>query len=99
MFYPPKGAANADPEWGPIDFTYVFIISSCVPETYRFKNTNIIRIFEILKMLYCDGWMDGWVDGWVDGDFLPPLIFFIFNYNSKQNALIPKTCLKVAFAY
>ena len=52
MFYPSKGAANAHPEWGPIDFTYVLIISSCVPETYRLKNTNIIRLFEILKMLY-----------------------------------------------
>ena len=34
MFYPSKGAANADPEWGPIDFTYVLIILSCVLETY-----------------------------------------------------------------
>ena len=34
MFYPPKGAANADPEWGPIDFYYVLIILSCVLETY-----------------------------------------------------------------
>ena len=34
MLYPPKGAANADPEWGPIDFTYVLIIPSCVLETY-----------------------------------------------------------------
>ena len=29
MFYPPKGAANADPEWGPIDFSYILIILSC----------------------------------------------------------------------
>ena len=32
--YPPKRAANADPEWGPIDFTNVLIILSCVLETY-----------------------------------------------------------------
>ena len=32
--YPPKGAAKAVPEWGPIDFTYVLIILSCVLETY-----------------------------------------------------------------
>ena len=33
-FIPLKGAANADPEWGPIDFSYVLIILSCVLETY-----------------------------------------------------------------
>ena len=43
--------------------------------------------------------MGGWVDGWVGGDFLPPWIFFIFKYNNKQDELIPKMCLKVAFAY
>ena len=32
--YPPKGAVIAEPEWGPIDFTYVLIILSCVLETY-----------------------------------------------------------------
>ena len=40
-----------------------------------------------------------WVDGWVGGDFLPPWIFFIFKYNNKQDELLPKMCLKVAFAY
>ena len=34
LLYPPKGAANADPEWGSIDFSYVLIILSCVLETY-----------------------------------------------------------------
>ena len=33
-FYPPKGAAIADPGWGPIDFSYVLIILSCFLETY-----------------------------------------------------------------
>ena len=28
-FYPPKGAAKAEPGWGPIDFSYVLIIPSC----------------------------------------------------------------------
>ena len=46
-------------------------------------------------MLYCDGWMDGLVGG----DFLPPWIFFIFKYNKKQNELLPKLCVKIAFAY
>ena len=69
-----------------------------------FKNTNIIRLFEILISLYLvDGWMGGWVDGWMDGwvggDLLPLLIFVIFKYDNKQNELHPKTCLKVAFAY
>ena len=54
MFYPSKGAANADPEWGPIDFTYVLIYSELCSRNVLccFKNTNIIRLFEILKMLY-----------------------------------------------
>ena len=60
-----------------------------------FKMRLIIRLLKILKMLYCDGWMDGLVGG----DFLPPWIFFIFKYNKKQNELLPKLCVKIAFAY
>ena len=45
------------------------------------------------------GWMGGWVGGWMDGDFLPPWIFFIFEYNKEQDELLPKLCLKVAYAY
>ena len=44
-------------------------------------------------------WMGGWMDGWVDCDFLPPSIFLIFKYDNKQHALIPKMCLKVAYAF
>ena len=51
----------------------------------------IIRLFEILILLYCDGR--------VGGNILPPSIFFIFNYNNKLNAVIPNMCLKVAFAF
>ena len=45
------------------------------------------------------GWMDGWMDGWVGCDILPPSIFLIFKYDNKQDVLIPKLCLKVAYAY
>ena len=43
--------------------------------------------------------VDGWVDGWVGGDFLPPSIFLIFKYDNKHDVLIPKICLKVAYAF
>ena len=43
-------------------------------------------------------WMDGWMNGWV-GDLLPPYNFFIFKYNNKHHALIPKMCSKVASAF
>ena len=32
MFYPPKGAAKAEPEWGPIVFTYVLLFRVVVQE-------------------------------------------------------------------
>ena len=33
------------------------------------------------------------------GDLLPSSIFFIFKYDNKHNELLPKTCLKIVFAY
>ena len=74
--YPPKGAATAEPVWGPIDFTYVLIILSCVLETYLgvSKCALLSAFWKFWKCFIAMG-------GWVDGDFLPPWIFFIFEYN------------------
>ena len=33
------------------------------------------------------------------GNILPPSIFFLFNYDNKQNALILKMCLKFVSAF
>ena len=63
--------------------------------------------FETLKCFFTGGWVDGWMDGWMDGcmdgwmgfDILPSSIFLIFKYNKKQHVLIPKMCLKVAYAF
>ena len=43
--------------------------------------------------------VDGWVGGWMGCDILPPSIFLIFKYDNKQHVLIPKMCLKVAYAF
>ena len=72
-------------------FYLCFMISSCCLGTYL-GVAKTISTFEILKKLH-----DGWVDVRADGDFLPSLIFFIFKYD-KQFELIPKMCLKVAYA-
>ena len=88
-FYPPKGAANADPEWGPMDFTYVLIILSCVLQTYLgVSKCGLLSAFwKFWKCFIVTG-----------GNILPPSIFFIFKYNNKQLEFFPKMCLKVASA-
>ena len=43
--------------------------------------------------------LDGWMDGWMRCDILPPSIFLIFKYDNTQHVLIPKMCLKVAYAF
>ena len=52
MFYSSKGAANADPKWGPIDFAYVLIILSCVLETYLGKVIVFKTIHDYINMIY-----------------------------------------------
>ena len=37
LIYPPKGASIAEPVWGPIDFTYIFIV--VYERTLMFQNT------------------------------------------------------------
>ena len=37
--------------------------------------------------------------GWMGCDFLPPSIFLIFKYDNKQDVLIPKMGLKVAYVF
>ena len=41
-FYPPKGAANSDPEWGPIDFSYTIYIDNLC---YLFDRNIVHSIF------------------------------------------------------
>ena len=54
MLYPPKGAANADPEWGPIDFSYILLFRGAVKKhTWVFSFQREIGLFEIMKMFYC----------------------------------------------
>ena len=60
-FYPPKGAAKAEPVWGPIVLLILYFELLSTNVLGCFKNTNIIRFFEILKNLYCGEWVDGWV--------------------------------------
>ena len=76
MYIPlsPEGSCESRTQGGPIVFTYVLIV---VLGRY-FEVSKIqwkIRLFENLKLLYCDGW----VGGWVGCDFLPPSIFFILS--------------------
>ena len=75
----PEGSCESRTQGGPIVFTYVLIV---VLGRY-FEVSKIqwkIRLFENLKMLYCDGWVGGLVDGLLVGcDFLPPSIFFILS--------------------
>ena len=62
----PEGSCESRTQGGPIVFTYVLIV---VLGTY-FDVSKIpynIRLFEILKLLYCDEW----VGGLVGCDFLP----------------------------
>ena len=52
MLYPPKGAAKAEPLWGPIVLLILYFELLSTNVLRCFKNTNIIRLFEILKNLY-----------------------------------------------
>ena len=63
---------KAEPGWGPIDFSYILIIPSCCPGRYFdvSKTPYYIGLFEILKSLYCDGWMGVWVIIFDPFDFL-----------------------------
>ena len=86
--YPPKGAAKAEPVWGPIVLLILYF-ELCSRNVLR--NVDIPRGNKIAKMLY--------FDGWTGGDILPPSIFLIFKYVNKQYKPVPNMCLKVAFAY
>ena len=55
-----------------------------------------IRLFENLKNLYCP---DGWVGGWVGGDQMDPSILLILKYHNKQDKVIAKMSLSVAYAF
>ena len=48
---------------------------------------------------WMDGRMDGWTDGWMDGDQKCPSIFFIFEYDNKQNVLILNMVSKVVYGF
>ena len=94
-FIPRRESAKADIPYG-VHLSILYFIS-------RFHEGNEKSRYPPLKLkcqnvLLC-GWMDGWMDGWMGGDLLPPYNFFIFKYNNKHHALIPKMCSKVASAF
>ena len=88
MFYPPKGAAIAEPVWGPIDFLICYFELLSRNVLGCFKNTSIIRLFEILILLYCDGWTDGRMVTFY------PLRFFLFSSMIQANCADSKNVLK-----
>ena len=46
LFYPPKGAAKAEPVWGPVDFSYVLFLRVAVYErTWVFQKHDLYRPF------------------------------------------------------
>ena len=54
-FYPPKGAAKAEPVWGPIVFTYILFILGSRSRKGTWKG-DFPRENKSTKMYYCDGW-------------------------------------------
>ena len=58
MFYPPEGLCRAEPEGGPIVFTFDFI--GVGNGTGVFNFAMVIRLFETSPMFYLMDGLDGW---------------------------------------